>query len=118
MLNKLCRTLFIAVTLAAITSVATSAAGTIDVTSATYGASCRQPHGNVTDFLKQACDGKSSCDYTVRWQTLGDPAVGCGKDFSVDWRCDDGSSGKAGAAPEAGFGSKVALICPARGAHR
>ena len=90
-----------------------AAPGGISVTSATYGATCHQPHGNVTNALKHACNGKPSCNYVVRWQTLGDPAVGCAKDFSVSWQCPDGSNGTAGAPPEAGFGRGVALRCPA-----
>jgi len=70
---------------------------TIRVTSATYGASCRQPAGNVTRFLSAACDGRATCDYSVNWRVLGDPAVGCRKDFSVQWTC--GSSRGSASAP-------------------
>ncbi|MBL6853209.1 MAG: hypothetical protein ISS15_00445 [Alphaproteobacteria bacterium] len=86
----------------------------ITVTSATYGASCHQPNGNVTHFLADACNGKATCDYTVRYQTIGDPAPGCAKDFSVQWTCSAGQGGSQGAPAEAGFGSKVTLQCAAR----
>lgn len=87
----------------------------ITVTSATYGASCHQPEGNVTKFLQDACNGQSKCDYIVKYQTIGDPAPGCSKDFSVKWTCSSGSGGSASAPAEAGFGSRVTLDCGSGG---
>jgi hypothetical protein len=83
----------------------------ITVTSATYGGSCHVPEGNVTKFLQDACNGQGKCDYVVKYQTIGDPAPGCSKDFSVKWTCSTGPGGAASAAAEAGFGSKVTLDC-------
>jgi hypothetical protein len=83
----------------------------ISVTSATYGASCKAPKGNVTKFLQTACDGKSSCQYSVDYKTIGDPAPGCSKDFSVEWTCGGIAGGTSSAAGEAGLGSKVTLAC-------
>jgi hypothetical protein len=83
----------------------------IAVDAATYGASCGQAVGNVTKALKAACDGKTVCDYTVDYRVLGDPAVGCRKDFSVRWTCGSEGARAAGAAAEAGYGSKVRLQC-------
>lgn len=86
-------------------------AGVIHVTAATYGAICHQPAGNVTKFLADACDGKSTCDYVVQYQAIGDPAPGCAKDFSVQWTCSVGAGGSTAAPAEAGLGSKVSLQC-------
>jgi hypothetical protein len=86
-------------------------ANTITVTTATYGASCHQNKGNVTKFLQDACNGHDKCDYTVRYQTIGDPAPGCAKDFSVEWTCSAGSGGTANVPAEAGLGSNVTLQC-------
>lgn len=83
----------------------------IIVTTATYGASCGLPDGNVTQALKAACDGKRTCVYRVNLQVLGDPAPGCRKDFSVQWSCGGGSGGSSYAPAEAGLGSKVSLFC-------
>ena len=83
----------------------------ITVVTATYGASCRQPTGNVTKTVKSACDGRSECNYSVDWHVLGDPAYGCKKDFSVQWICSNGGSYSAFAPAEAGYGSKVRLHC-------
>ena len=83
----------------------------ITVKAATYGASCNQSKGNVTKFLQDACNGHDRCDYSVRYQTIGDPAPGCAKDFSVEWTCSDGTTGSATAPAEAGLGSKVTLQC-------
>jgi hypothetical protein len=87
----------------------------ITVKAATYGASCKQGTGNVTKFLQDACNGHDRCDYAVRYQTIGDPAPGCAKDFSVEWSCSDGTGGSASAPAEAGFGSKVTLQCGGHG---
>jgi len=37
----------------------------IHVRSATYGANCGAPTGNVTDKVQGACDEKVNCDYGV-----------------------------------------------------
>lgn len=92
-----------------------SGANTIHVTGATYGAICHVPQGNVTKFLGDACNGKGKCEYTVQYQTIGDPAPGCAKDFSVQWTCSAGPGGSATAPAEAGFGSKVTLQCASGG---
>jgi hypothetical protein len=91
------------------------ATGPITVTSATYGGNCGQPKGNVTGFLASACNGKSSCDYEIHWETIGDPAFGCQKDFSVEWTCGPGINLSTGAAAEAGYGSVVSLGCAGGG---
>lgn len=86
------------------------AGGTISVLSATYGGNCGAPAGNVTSFLTSACNGLASCDYAVHYQTLGDPAYGCQKDFAVQWSC-DGVPQHLSLPGEAGFGSVAALSC-------
>ena len=93
-----------------------TAANTIHVTTATYGAMCHVAVGNVTKFLADACNGKGMCEYVVQYQTIGDPAPGCAKDFSVQWTCSAGPGGSAAAPAEAGLGSKVTLQC-ANGGH-
>lgn len=86
-------------------------AGLIAVTSATYGANCGVPAGNVTGALQAACNGRASCEYVVDYTVLGDPAPGCAKAFSVTWTCGAGAPRQAGAPGEAGFGSRVQLSC-------
>ena len=61
--------------------------------------------------MQAACNGLTSCNYTVRVETLGDCAVYQAKDFRVTYSC--GSTNKRASAPaEAGFGSVVTLTCP------
>jgi hypothetical protein len=74
-------------------------AGVIHVVQATYCDNCQSyvtpaqfPNwarpGNVTAAVAAACDEtKGSCLFTVDVTKLGDPAHGCGKEFSVTWRC-------------------------------
>jgi peptidoglycan/LPS O-acetylase OafA/YrhL len=70
----------------------------VSVVSATYGLNCRDftvpagfqkwtIPGNVTRVLKQDCDGRAQCSFVVDAGRIGDPANGCGKDFSVEYFC-------------------------------
>jgi len=85
--------------------------GRIYVISATYGGNCGVPRGNVTGHVAGACNGQRVCPYTVHHQIIGDPRAGCPKDFVVRWACGDGAPRRAGAPPEAGFGTVVVLSC-------
>jgi hypothetical protein len=85
----------------------------IKVTAGTYGRNCGAPHGNKTDHLAKTCNNKSQCEYTIDYRVIGDPAVGCGKDYRAEWKCGtDSTVHKASASPEAGFRKKVTLSCP------
>ena len=68
------------------TSSAPTSRGQIQVISAVYGANCGRPL-DVSGSLRQACDTKQRCDYLVDHTKLGDPAVGCRKDYTYRWRC-------------------------------
>jgi hypothetical protein len=67
----------------------------IHVVEATYGESCQKfghsnlvKAGNATVIASLACDNTDVyCPVYVDPAKLGDPAVGCDKDFSVSWRC-------------------------------
>jgi peptidoglycan/LPS O-acetylase OafA/YrhL len=84
------------------------------ITSATYGANCHAPIGNSTQALRTACNGGQVCDYTVDVDLLGDPAPGCAKNFSVEYRCAPGNALLTREAPgEAGLKSHLKLSCPA-----
>lgn len=73
--------------------------GSINVVEATYGWNCKAfkvpaPYqnnvkvGNATAAVATACNGKEgSCAFTVDVQKIGDPANGCGKDFTVQFQC-------------------------------
>jgi hypothetical protein len=66
--------------------------GTITVTTATYGGSCEAAAGNVTNYVAASCNGKASCDYKVDYVAIGDPAMGCSKDFVTTWHCGDAAA--------------------------
>jgi hypothetical protein len=82
-----------------------------------YGKNCP---GNTmfdkTADLAGTCNGKTSCPYTIDWMHIGDPAVGCAKEYEAAWRCVSGATVspiKTVTAPaEAGFGSVITLVCP------
>ncbi|MBW8878752.1 MAG: hypothetical protein JF614_27655 [Acidobacteria bacterium] len=84
----------------------------VNVVSATYGGNCGAAAGNVTSQLATACNGRSSCNYTVDYRLLGDPAPGCAKNYVARWQCGTNTTTFiATAAAEAGFGSVVTLTC-------
>ena len=87
--------------------------GTIDVVEATYGGNCGAVPGNASTPASAACRGKTQCAFPVDATTLGDPAGGCPKDFSVQWRCSrDGMVTVSQIEAEAGLGGKsVAMSC-------
>jgi hypothetical protein len=97
--------------------------GTIDIVQANYGRSCRnfKPRrpfsntyrdGNATGGVRRACTGKSHCYFTVEAGTLGEPAPGCDKDFSAEYRCGprDSATKTVSVAAEAD-GATVVLDC-------
>jgi hypothetical protein len=97
----------------------------IHVVEATYGKNCNGSKsntgqvnvvnpGNATADAAKLCDAKSSCTYTVTSERLGDPANGCGKDFTISWRCDtDQGVHQASVPGEAGL-KNVTIVCPAQ----
>jgi hypothetical protein len=87
--------------------------GTINVVSATYGQNCGAPVGNQTAELAKQCNARTGCVYVVDFQRIGDPAPGCAKSYNVQYECmgSEGVPRFASAAPEAGFGSVIALRC-------
>ncbi len=87
--------------------------GTVEVVSATYGETCGVAKGNATVSVRAACNSRKQCTYVVDVYALGDPAGGCGKDFTAEWRCGPDAPVQTGAIPaEAGLGGKsVQLSC-------
>lgn len=88
--------------------------GTVEIVEATYGGNCGAAGGNASKALVAECSGTQSCNYVVSVERLGDPAGGCGKDFSVRWRCSGTEPVQtASIPPEAGLGEKAVLFsCP------
>jgi hypothetical protein len=85
----------------------------IMVTAGTYGKNCGASYGNATEHLANACNNKSQCEYTIDYTVIGDPASGCRKDYTAEWRCAHGATvHNASASPEAGFQKKITLSCP------
>ena len=81
----------------------------INVNIATYGRNCGVQPGNVTADVSFFCDERTSCNYHIDSDRLGDPAIGCAKDFGVTWIC--GQTGRAiFISPEAS-GKRVLISC-------
>jgi peptidoglycan/LPS O-acetylase OafA/YrhL len=94
------------------------------VVSASYGLNCRTfavappatnsaTPGNVTDKIRRYCRFSAQCDVVVDVNWLGDPAGGCGKDFSVEYQCTGRPEVRTGYIPDEANGKHIVLECPA-----
>lgn len=81
------------------------------VVGATYGGNCRAPANNALADVSARCNGKKACEYTISFKVLGDPVYGCKKDFQVKYFCGPSGPFQGSAAAEAGYGSKIRMIC-------
>ncbi len=86
--------------------------GRITVISGTYGQNCGALYGNKTRHLSMQCNGKHTCSYRIDVALLGDPSVGCEKDYVAEWRCGSGQLKSLRVPAEAGRGSVITLTCP------
>jgi hypothetical protein len=85
--------------------------GRIRVLTATYGGNAGAWRGNATNHVARSCDGRPSCEYTIRTSNFGDPAPGWQKDFEVEYVCGNGSRPERKyVGPEAN-GQRVRLSC-------
>jgi len=85
--------------------------GRINVISGSYGMNCGAPFGNKTRHLANLCNGRDYCSYVINVNVLGDPAVGCAKEYVAEWRCGSGAIRSARVPAEAGRGSIITLSC-------
>src|ERR1700737_2633126 len=92
--------------------------------SATYGLNCKDfsvpapfPNlaklGNVTRPVERECNSRERCNFLVDITRIGDPANGCGKDFSVEYRCTGSDPVKSVFLPPEAQGKSVILDCTA-----
>jgi peptidoglycan/LPS O-acetylase OafA/YrhL len=97
----------------------------IEVISASYGVNCTgfavpaplrnfASPGNVTGATRRACNGETECDLQVSVGRFGDPVNGCGKDFSVEYRCHGRPDTLTGYLPGEADGKHILLQCPVR----
>jgi hypothetical protein len=85
----------------------------IHIRSASYGANCGAPLGNVSAAVERTCGTKKTCDYIVDVNQLGDPANGCEKGFFVKYQCGGELATRIiGTKPGAGLRELVHLSCP------
>jgi hypothetical protein len=97
----------------------------IRIVEATYGLKCkdfqvappavnRVAVGNATDAVAAACmTKKGKCLFSVATPPIPDPAQGCGKDFSVRWRCGPKRDVYQAYLPGEANGKDVQMSCPA-----
>jgi hypothetical protein len=97
----------------------------IHVTEATYGESCLHfvpagghtnpvKMGNATVVASQSCDNTDVfCPIYIDHVKLGDPAVGCDKDFAVSWRCGTSQTVHRNRLAAEAIGQVTWIGCPA-----
>jgi hypothetical protein len=91
---------------------AAAEAAAIKVVSGTYGRNCNAKAGNATAQIAKACDGHSSCDFTIDTTQLEDPSPNCSKDFAAEWKCGNNSAVYSAALSSlAGKNDKLRLNC-------
>ena len=83
----------------------------IRVVDASYGLNCGAVKGNATADIAYSCNGKSSCKYNVNHRRIGDPAVGCGKNYIVTWLCPGTSRKFQTVLPPEASGGTITLTC-------
>ena len=83
------------------------------IISGSYGNNCGAPRGNATRNLAVICDGTASCTYIIDFEVIGDPAVGCPKNYLAEWRCGvEQEIHQSSAGAEAGYKTPIHLSCP------
>ena len=94
----------------------------IEIVAATYGMNCKSfpehdpyrntvARGNVTSQARATCDMATRCTLHVEIPPAGDPANGCGKDFSVEYRCTGSENVKSASVPGEALGKTLELEC-------
>jgi peptidoglycan/LPS O-acetylase OafA/YrhL len=94
----------------------------IEIISATYGMNCKDfpepapfrnlvSPGNATAGLRRICDGHLRCDPRVSLALAGDPANGCGKDFSLEYSCSGSAGIRKAYLPGEALGKVLELEC-------
>ena len=84
----------------------------ITIEQATYGANCAGAKPvNATQRVAKVCDGRISCNMLISAPELGDPAPGCGKEFSVRYRCSWEQSAHGQKVAAEASGSKLYVDC-------
>lgn len=85
--------------------------GIVNVTSATFGASCGAAKDNALMLTSLACDTQRDCSYAISTANLGDPAVSCAKDFQVTYTCSGNPAPRTVTIPGEANGQTVQLAC-------
>jgi hypothetical protein len=94
-----------------------SAISGIRVISASYGEGTCQHFDTVraSNDLSKSCNGKTTCEYIIDSNVIGNPAVGCKKDYTARWNCGSGTSTRrihVGGVNQDASGLMITLSCP------
>jgi len=89
----------------------TFAKGSITVLEATYGESCGVRVGNTTGYVARSCTGTEVCTMHIDVNEVGDPAMGCAKDFAVKYSCGPGGRVRSFSLSPEAHGKALILNC-------
>lgn len=86
--------------------------GRMEIVSATYGANCGAPKGNVTAHLANTCNSTAKCEYRIDVNSIGDPSRGCAKTYEAEYRCSPRGTSQIVSVPAEANTNLVTLDCP------
>ena len=88
----------------------TTEGGRITVRSATLGANCGAPRGNVTSRVAEICNGHDVCQLPGSRVNNPDPAYGCAKAFAAEWKCSADGKTRSAAVDGIAFETNVLTL--------
>jgi len=86
-------------------------AGSINILSATYGPNCPGVTSNNDKLISTQCNKQFNCTYLINYLVIGDPAVGCAKDYFVNYTCHDHGKVRDVNIPGEATGKSIDLSC-------
>ena len=83
----------------------------IRIEEASYGLNCGAQRNNVVADISYQCNGTKNCSYQVNHRRIGDPAVGCAKNYIVTWSCPGSAQRYQRAISPEASGREIQLSC-------
>jgi len=83
----------------------------IRIEEASYGLNCGAQRNNAVADISFQCNGTKDCSYRVNHRRIGDPAVGCAKNYIVTWSCPGSTQRFQRAISPEASGRDIQLTC-------
>jgi hypothetical protein len=73
MINQIIKIYSLLLSISFVIATGLNAADTIRVISATYGDNCGATFNNAVQYVSDACNGRTDCNYLIDHRRIGDP---------------------------------------------